>query len=406
MQSPLPSIETKASWVIAAVCLLIMALSFGAPWIAVVALKDIAADLGGQRSVPALAYSLSWLGSASGGIVMGRLAEKIGVRWTVMIGGAMICAGLALSTIGSAWALYVGHGLFIGLLGNGGINAPFYVYVSRWFDRRRGSALALISSGSYIAGAVWPPLFERSNALWGWHWTMIAYAGFEVLLVVPLAAYFLRAPPELPTIGAGLAQSTTGARVLGWSPNTVFALLAGASFLCCIPMAMPQGHLVAFCSDLGISATHGAAMLSALLGVAFLSRQIWGWAADRLGGLTTLVASSVCQAAALSGFLFTQDEVGLFAVTAAFGLGFSGLIPAYVFTLRQLFPAAEAHWRIPTLLLCSGTGMAAGGWLAGALYDHFGNYGAAFTAGIAANLVNLAILAALMARQQMRPAPA
>jgi predicted MFS family arabinose efflux permease len=147
-------------------------------------------------------------------------------------------------------------------------------------------------------------------------------------------------------------------------------------------------------------------MLSVLLGFAFLSRQIWGWAADRLGGLNTLVASSMCQVVAVSGFLVTQDEVGLFVVTAAFGLGFSGLIPAYVFTLRQLFPAAEAYWRIPALLLCSGTGMAAGGWLAGVLYDHFGSYGPAFTAGIAANLVNLAILALLTARQRLRPAAA
>ena len=44
------------------------------------------------------------------------------------------------------------------------------------------------------------------------------------------------------------------ARVLGWPPNVVFALMCGAAVLCCIPMAMPQGHLVAFCSDLGIAA--------------------------------------------------------------------------------------------------------------------------------------------------------
>jgi hypothetical protein len=54
----------------------------------------------------------------------------------------MICVGLTISSFGAPWQLYVGHGLFIGFLGNGGLNAPLYVYVSRWFDRRRGSALA------------------------------------------------------------------------------------------------------------------------------------------------------------------------------------------------------------------------------------------------------------------------
>ncbi len=83
----------------------------------------------------------------------------------------------------------LGHGLFMGLLGNAGLNAPLYVYVSRWFDRRRGSALALISSGGYLAGFVWPTIFERAIANFGWRWTMIGYAVFQVAVIVPLAAY-------------------------------------------------------------------------------------------------------------------------------------------------------------------------------------------------------------------------
>jgi MFS family permease len=150
------SVETKASWTIATVVLVILTLSFGAPWITIVALKPIAAETAGLRSVPALATSLAWIGFGAGGIAMGYVAEKIGVRWTVIFGAVMIWIGLALSTGGETWQLYVGQGLFVGFLGIGGMNAPFYVYVSRWFDRRRGSALALISSGSYLAGAIWP----------------------------------------------------------------------------------------------------------------------------------------------------------------------------------------------------------------------------------------------------------
>src|SRR5581483_7942055 len=156
-----PSIESRASWVVAVAVLGIMSVSFGAPLVLVVGLKQIAADLGSARSAPALGYSLAWLGAATGGIVMGRIAERVGVRWTVAGGAVMIAIGLALSSIGGAWPLWIGHGVFIGLLGNAGINAPLYVYVSRWFDRRRGTALALISSGQYVAGAVWPSVFER-----------------------------------------------------------------------------------------------------------------------------------------------------------------------------------------------------------------------------------------------------
>jgi MFS family permease len=404
LQSPSPSIESRASWVVASVALCIMGMSFGAAWITAVALKDIAAEVGGTRSIPALASALAWLGSGVGGIVMGRIADRIGTRWTVMFGALMIATGLTLSTFGPPWPLWIGHGLFIGLIGLGGINAPIYIYVSRWFDRRRGSALALISSGSYLAGALWPPVFERAIAGFGWRQTMLWYAVAEIVIVVPLAAIYFRHPPEVIHPAAASGGAGAKARVLGWPPNVVFAMMCAAAVLCCIPMAMPQGHLVAFCSDLGIARSVGALMLSVLLGTAFVSRQLWGAISDRIGGLATVLIGSAWQAASMTAFLLTQNEVGLFTVAAAFGLGFSGIIPAYVLALRELFPASEASWRIPTLLLFSGLGMASGGWLAGLLYDHFGYYAPAFAAGIGANLLNLLVVGTLVARRRLRVA--
>jgi MFS family permease len=385
---------------VAGVSVTLLSLSFGSLWINAVGLKSIAADLGGSRSAPALANSLAWFGSSVGGLAMGRLADRYGIRWTVLFGGVSVCIGLFISTLGEPWQLYVGHGVFMGLLGNAGLNAPLYVYVSRWFDRRRGSALALISSGSYLAGTVWPPIFERAIALYGWHATMIGYGLFAIVLIVPLALLFLRDPPELLAATSGMGGTTVTPKVFGWPPNVVFAMLAVAAFLCCVTMSMPQAHLVAFCSDLGIAPTHGAAMLSILLGVGFLSRQGWGAISDRIGGLLTLLISSVLQAAAMAGFLLTQDEAGLFAVAGAFGVGFSALIPAYVLAIREYFPAREASWRVPALLLLSGSGMATGTWLAGILYDHFGYYAPAFAAGVAFNLLNLAAIGTLVLRRQ------
>jgi MFS family permease len=392
------SLESRASWVVATVALLTMLMAYGSAWITVVALGDIAGEAGGARSVPALASSLAWLGAGFGGIMMGRIADRIGTRWTVLFGALMIGVGLTLSTLGPPWPLWIGHGLFIGLLGLGGINAPLYVYVSRWFDRRRGSALALISSGSYLAGALWPPLFERVIAHWGWRQTMLWYAIAAAVTIVPLALIFLRHPPEVIHPATTSRTGTAHERVLGLRPNTVFAMICAAAVLCCVPMAMPQGHLVAFCGDLGISRAVGAAMLSALLGTAFLSRQIWGVISDRIGGLRTVLIASAWQAAAMTAFLLTQSEAGLFTVAAAFGLGFSGIIPAYVLALRELFPASEASWRIPTLLLFSGAGMALGGWLAGLLYDHFGHYAPAFATGLGSYSLNLLVVGMLVLR--------
>jgi len=396
----LPSVETRRSWIVAATALAVMAIAFGAPWVTVVALKDIAAEAGGERSVPALASALVWVGSGFGGVLMGRVAERIGVRWTVIGGATMTAVGLVLSTLGPSLPLYVGHGLFIGLLGIGGINAPFYVYVSQWFDRRRGSALALISSGAYLAGAVWPPVFERAIAFAGWRHTMLYYAAVEVVLIVPAAVLVLGQPPDAPLRAAPRSTTLGKKTVMGWPPNLVFALMLAAIFTCCVPMSMPQSHLVAFCSDLGISPVHGAAMVSVLLGAAFVSRQIWGAIADRIGGLYTMLAGSALQALGMAAFLLTQGEVGLFTVSALFGFGFSGLVPANILASRELFPVGEAYWRMPTLLLCSGSGMAAGGWLAGVLYDHYGYYAPAFAAGVGFNILNFILIATLALRRR------
>jgi len=394
------SIESRSSWIVASVVLAVLTLSFGAPWIIIVALKLIAAETGGMRSVPALASSLAWIGLGAGGIAMGAVAERVGVRWTVIFGAVMIFLGLVLSTGNRNWQLYLGQGLFMGFFGIGGMNAPFYVYVSRWFDRRRGSALALISSGAYMAGTIWPPVFERAIFHVGWRQTMLIYGAIELALVVPLALIFLRRPPELAISSGHIAAPSKSGSVLGWPPNLVFALIAIAAVFCCMPMAMPQAHLPALCSDLGIPATHGAAMVSVLLGTAFISRQLWGWISDRFGGLNTVIVGSAFQLVTITAFVFTQDEVGLFTVSAASGLGFAGIVPAYILALRELYPAGEAYWRIPALLLCSGSGMAAGAWVAGALYDHFGFYAPAFGAGVIANAINFLIVAVLVLRQQ------
>jgi len=405
------SVETRTSWLVAWTALAVVSVAYGAPQIIVVALRPIADHLGDSREIPSLAYSMAWFGMAVGGIGMGWIADRIGARYTVAFGSVMIAIGLALASGGAAWQLVIGYGLFVGLLGNAGLNAPLYVYVSRWFDRRRGTALALISSGQYVAGAVWPMLFQQSIQAVGWPHTMRMFGVLEVAFVLPTALLVLRHPPEPAPIGPAGSAPRPGHAVLGMPANLTLLLLAVASFCCCVPMAMPQGQLVAFCGDLGIPASQGALMLSVLLACAFLSRQFWGWLSDRIGGLNTVMICSALQLVSICGFMLARTELQLYLVSIVFGLGFSGLIPAYVLAVRELFPSNEAGWRVPSLLMLSGSGMAVGGWLAGWIFDHTGFYGAAFGAGMGFNLMNLLVVGFLVLQARalrqtgiMRPA--
>jgi MFS family permease len=313
----------------------------------------------------------------------------------------MIACGLVLASYGGLYQLYASNLLLIGFLGASGMFSPMMAYVTNWFDRRRGSAVALVSSGQYVAGAVWPLLLQAGISDYGWRVTMRLYAVLIVVTIPLLAAWFFRRPPEL----AARPSSTAAARatfnpVTGLRPNVVQAVLGGAIFCCCVTMAIPLAHMVAFCSDIGIGARPGAAMLSLQLAAGFAAQQLWGWAADRIGGLRTVLFASAGMAVAMTGFLLTQDELGLFSVSAVFGLAFGGLIPGYIVAVREIFPAAEASWRIPMVLFPGALGMAAGGWMAGAVYDGWGFYAPAFAVGIAFNLANLVLIGALVPRHR------
>jgi len=402
------TIESRTGWIVAVASLLIMAIGFGTPYVVIVGLKPIAADMGWPRAVPSLANALAYIGAGVGGIAAGWLADRIGVRLPALVGSVMVGLGAMLSSAGGEWQLYVGHGLLIGLFGNAATFAPLMANVSRWFDRNRGAALALVAAGQQAAGAVWPPLFRYTIDAYGWRATLFGYGVFVLLGAAPLC--LMLRPPPAPLAGAHAAEAAASGKVLGLPANLVQVLICLAIVCCCVAMAMPMSHVVAFCSDLGFAPARGAEMLSLLLTCAFVSRVIWGRLSDRIGGLMTVLVGSACQASFLAAYLMVDNLVGLYVVSAAFGLGFGGIVPSYALSIRDLFPAREAGWRMGAVFLGGLGGMALGSWLGGAVFDHTGSYLPAFLIGVLFNLVNLGIVGALLLRasapRRRAPSPA
>jgi MFS family permease len=387
--------DPPAFWWVAVASLLIIFIGWGAPYVVAVALKPMAADLGAERSVPSLASALAYIGSGVGGIAMGWWADRAGAMWPALFGSLMVGLGALVASSGGEVQLYIGFGLMIGLLGNAGIFAPLMANTSRLFTRKRGTALALVASGQQVAGAVWPPVFRVGVDAAGWRATLFWYGVFALAVLPPLCLA-LRRRPATPNSADIAAESSAGGFALGLPPNLLQALLCVAIVCCCVAMAMPMSHVVALCSDLGYAPARGAEMLSLLLLAAFMSRMIWGRLSDRIGGLRTVLISSSAQAIFLSLYLVVDNLVGLYVVSAAFGLGFGGIIPSYVLAIREHFPAREVGWRIGTVLLFGLCGMALGGWLGGYLYDRFGFYQPAFAVGVAFNLANLVLIGGLV----------
>jgi MFS family permease len=371
-------------------------------WSVVVVLPVVQAEFGVGRGEVSLAYTLTTVGYAVGGVMMGRLADRFGVAVPIACGALAMAVGY----VAAAFATTLGQfalvqGLLIGLLGSSAVFGPLMADISHWFVRRRGIAVAVCACGSYLAGTAWPPVIQHFTASIGWRATHVGIGLFCLATMLPLAWLLRRrAPVHDVTPAAALASGPQA--TLGLSPAVLQGLLVVAGLACCVAMAMPQVHIVAYCADLGYGVARGAEMLSLMLGMGVISRVASGVLADRIGGVGTLLVGSVLQGLTLALYIVFDGLVSLYVVSALFGLAQGGIVPCYALIVRQYFPPREVGTRLGLVLMATLFGMALGGWVSGVIFDLTGSYRAAFANGILWNLLNGAIALWLLWRPVRR----
>jgi MFS family permease len=315
-----------------------------------------------------------------------------------VIGALALGAGYALSSVAANITQFAFAQGLIGL-GSSATFGPLMSDISHWFARRRGIAVALVSCGNYLAGTLWPPIVQYFVASEGWRATQLAIGVLCVVTMLPLLLVMRRPTPRSTAHETGSA--TGPGDTLGVSPNTLMVLLCIAGVGCCVAMAMPQVHIVAYCGDLGYGPARGAEMLAAMMGFGIVSRIASGFIADRIGSLQTLLAGSVLQGVALFLYLWFDGLISLYVISALFGLFQGGIVPMYAIIVREHFSPAETGTRLGIVLMATLIGMAVGGWMSGAIFDLTGSYRAAFLNGLAWNLLNGGIVIWLL----LRPAP-
>jgi MFS family permease len=400
MHKPNPAIELESSY---AWCRLAASLGIGGigtvgMWSVPVVLPAIQSDFGVARADASLPFTLAMAGFSVGGVLMGRLSDRFGIVAPLACGAGLMAVGYIGAGLAPTLILFALMHVLIGL-GTSATFGPIMADASRWFTRRRGIAVSLAGSGNYVGGTIWPPVLQHFVAGDGWRATHIGVGAFCVISVLPLLLMFRRRPPATELSGS-LLPSTQAA--LGLSPNALQILLCIAGVGCCVAMAMPQVHIVAYCSDLGYGVARGAEMLSLMLAFGIVSRIGSGLIADRIGGAATLLLGSALQGLALFFYLLFDGLVSLYVISALFGLFQGGIVPMYAVLVRDYFPAREAGTRLGIVLMATLLGMALGGWMSGKIFDLTGSYHAAFLNGLAWNLLNVTIVAWLLLRPGRR----
>ncbi len=394
--------DSATAWLRLAAAVVLSTVGGVGMWSVVVALPAIQAEFGVDRATASLPYTLTMLGFAGGGVVMGRLADRYGITVPVIVSTLALGAGyVAVGNAASLWQVAIAHGLLIGA-GTSATFGPLMADISHWFTRRRGIAVAAAASGNYLAGTIWPPVVQHFIAVDGWRATYIGIGLFCLVTMLPLSLA-LRRRIDAHHAAAASAAAALRQADLPLSPAALQVLLYIAGLACCVAMSMPQVHIVAYCGDLGYGVARGADMLSLMLGFGIVSRIASGFIADRIGGVRTLLLGSVLQGTALIFYLFFDGLTSLYVISAMFGLFQGGIVPSYAIIVREYFPSEQASTRVGLVVMATVLGMALGGWMSGAIFDLTGSYQAAFLNGLAWNLLNVSIAIFLLLRSRGRP---
>ncbi|WP_257195827.1 MULTISPECIES: MFS transporter [unclassified Bradyrhizobium] len=367
-------------------------------WAVVVVIPVVQAEFGATRGAVSLAFTMMMFGFGLGGVIAGKITDRFGIVLAMGISIAFLGIANLLAGLSTQLWQFVAAYFLIGL-GTSATFAPLMAEASHWFERYRGLAVTIVASGNYVAGAMWPPIVSWGTETIGWRYTHIGIgivcASTMALLVLVLRAQMgddhVRDHANAPPPRVGLKLST----------NTLTVLLSIASISCCVAMAMPQVHIVAYCGDLGYGVARGAEMLSLMMGCGIISRIGSGYLADKIGGIRTLLVGSLAQGFALVFYLFFDSLASLYLISAMFGLFQGGIVPSYAIIVREAMPASEAATRVGIVIFASVFGMSFGGWVSGVIFDATGSYGAAFANGVAWNALNVSIVVLLLIRSRM-----
>jgi len=386
-----------------ALALLIGSIGSVGMWSVVVVLPVVQAEFAATRGAVSLAFTMTMLGFGLGGVVTGRITDRFGIVTAMAVSIGLLGLGYVMAGLSTTLSQFIAIYFLIGL-GTAATFAPLMAEASHWFERYRGLAVTIVASGNYVGGTIWPPLVNWGVQSAGWRTTHIAI-GIFCAVSMALVLLLLRAQ-----IGEATRRNHENApppRVdLQISTNALTVILCIASISCCVAMAMPQVHIVAYCGDLGYGVARGAEMLSLMMAFGVVSRIGSGFLADRIGGIRTLLIGSVAQCFALLFYLFFDGLSSLYVISAMFGLFQGGIVPSYAIIVREAMPAREAATRVGIVIFASVFGMSFGGWVSGVIFDATGSYGAAFLNGLGWNALNVTIMVSLLIRARQRLAMA
>ena len=368
--------EPRYRWVIVAAGAVMGCIALGAMFSLPVLLRPITASTGWSTTGVSAAMTVGFLAMAVGSAAWGALSDRIGARWTCLVGSLLLGAGLALASVApSLTGFQFAFGLLVGLA-TSAIFAPIMACVTGWFATQRSLAVSLVSAGFGVAPLTMSPWVAWLAASHDWRQVLQIVAILVVAVIVPVSL-LVRRPPALERLPTHTDTTTAEPRIpigqLVRSPP--FIVLVLTNFFCCATHSGPIVHTVSYAVTCGIPLGTAVTIYS-VEGLAGLGGRIaFGLAGDRFGARRTLITGLLMQAFFAASYYFANSLSVFYSVAVLFGFTYGGVMPLFAVLARENFPLRMMGTVIGGTAMGGSFGMATGPVLGGWLYDSFGSYG-------------------------------
>ncbi|MGQ7791191.1 MFS transporter [Faunimonas sp. B44] len=390
-------------WVIVAVSFLSMALVLGSRFSLGLFLPYMPEALGTTAAAVSGAIAVSMLAAAAMQPLAGILLDRLGGKTVLAIGLAF--SGLALC--GTAFATELWQlTLLMGLVSSVGYAAvsPVSVasIVSRWFDRNRGVALGVATSGTKVSMIVLPPSIAALIVAFDWRIGMLT-VGVLVMALIPAVLIFVRPAPS-PGIGAqptvveeaAIADDDrTGSPAVPSADVTLAAALRAPAFWLIAISLFANGlimnlvfvHLPGFVLSEGYDAALAATGLTLVGGIGILGNVVTGAISDRLGRNSVLLVMFGARAASMLLVVLVPGPTVFLLFITVFGLLGYGAIGVVGALAAGLFGRRAIGAILGSAYVFNQLGAAAGVFIGGVSLEWTGSFHPALWVAIATTAV-------------------
>jgi MFS family permease len=379
-------------------------------------------EFGWSRGQVSVGIALATTVSGLLGPLVGLAVDRWGARRVLAVGATGM--GICFALLGATWSLmYLYSMLMIMAVWRGGMMlVPVSHVVANWFERKRGLAMGITTTGIGFGGLVMAPLSKVLISSVGWRSTFFSMGLLIIAVGLPLALLVTREhPAERGLLPDGAADEPPAPPPVGPAPQlapaeawpTSAAIRTSTFFLATIAISLGFAsvgavllHTSPFMEDRGIAPEMAGLILGLVSGMGILGKVGSGYLSDRMSPRLVLVSVFLMEAVGLTVLISTESTLGLTAFVLIFGYSMGGVVALQPLVVVHYFGLASLATIVGAMTAFSALFMALGPIFAGFMHDLLGDYTLAYIIFIAVDCLAALLVFLIRPPRMPQPAPA